>query len=540
MPKPFQSLSLSESLLALLFVFLCILRVLFPDFTPFINDEAQLQLRINEFLRGGPLPLFGLSGSQPIPYGPVPTWIYSGLRMVWDNHTILVIGHTLLHLTALSLFAVTMLRLFNRLTALLVLVLVASSPYLFNYSRLPWDNTFLFLFSTSMVYCTLRLIQTSDLHRITLRDCWLWLVLGTSSGLALGTHLMVLPLVFASFAALTLVLGWRPLCEIARTGMGPLGSASMLACKDAATSAKTQKSVTSNLRLKPTLLGLGLSGLAMLVVLAPYIMAILPFVGLGQASEKWSALNRFDSMLSRLVASVSFPGFVEYFFRGDEAAIRDALTGRLRSIARTDWTWLLKGSILATLSLPVVMLAFGRWRRLSQLPFPLLYASFTTVLVLVFYAYAGHFQHPHYYNYVWWVPFFALGYALSLPWKRLTRVLAAMTLVVALLNIEFVTLTARFIAANEGVRSLGWGATAGNQKRLLRELCEDARQRGLNSAKVSVGQVVILPISLQFLASREPACEGLELGFGEDAHYVLHYPQGQTGPLSHLLFTFRR
>lgn len=115
---------------------------LWPGDAPWINDEPRLIQIAIESKKTGAIPTHGLWGSRGFQYGPLPAWIYTGLLYVTDDLIDLVRLRALL-VTVLTALAIAWLaRVIQHLDPW-VGALALLSPYVWFYSRLLWDNTFL-------------------------------------------------------------------------------------------------------------------------------------------------------------------------------------------------------------------------------------------------------------------------------------------------------------------------------------------------------------------------------------------------------------
>jgi hypothetical protein len=473
------------------------------NITPFINDEAHIQLRVSQILQGGGLPLVGLSGSQPIPYGPIPIWIYTLLRFVYDSHLMILWGHTLTHLLALWLFFKVQIRIFSPKIALLTTAFAASSPFLVNYARVPWDNTFLFLFSMGIVYFVSKIAVSKDQSKAN------WFGLGLMSGCGIATHLMVIPLVVSSFVV-SLIYAGHNLKELVRK--------------------------------------MGMSALGVGLITLPYVSAIMRLSisgglqGGSGAGKHWGALQHWSTIFEQFTRFVSFPGFISYFLRGNEAEVLQSLPPVLRLIDKIDATWLIKLPILLVIAYPLGMVLRLKIRDLRLLHPMLVYCSLTAVLVFTLYSYSGLYSHPHYYNYVWWIPMMALGFLMTSHWRVPSQLAIGLVTVGLGLNLWYVGKVGRYISKNEGIRGLGWGASAKNQQRIVRELCQAAKGQNLPApgggykVKVDFSKVVILPHSLTYFSQQEPECREVTLEFAPQGEYSLEYASSDGPPRARLTY----
>ena len=175
------------------------------DLAPFILDEPQFLAAATEQLRTGTwLHASPLVGTQGVTYGPSVLWFYGAVHAVLGpapERSILAMCAlvTLSHL-GLALSLARLLRGGPLLASLLV-GLLAASPYQFFWSRLAWDQ----LVNVCSAWALLLLATQAPLG--ALRS----LALGAVLGVAVSSHLMVLPLVALVFAVLAWELRREPL-----------------------------------------------------------------------------------------------------------------------------------------------------------------------------------------------------------------------------------------------------------------------------------------------------------------------------------------
>src|SRR5262245_7350398 len=166
------------------------------DLAAFINDEPRFleggheQLRTGRWLSASPFP-----GTQGVRYGPTVFWFYGLVGLVAGEHprTAILAMCAVVTLTQIALVW-ALARVFGGGPAAFaaLLAFVASSPYQFFWSRLAWDQTVDAASAAAVAVLAL-----------TARPGWkTGLGLGALLGLAVSSHLMVLPLV----AAVALVL----------------------------------------------------------------------------------------------------------------------------------------------------------------------------------------------------------------------------------------------------------------------------------------------------------------------------------------------
>lgn len=119
---------------------LCLLWLVFPGDVPFIGDEPNLIALALEANGRGELATLGLIGTQEVAYGPVPVWIYQILLGLSHDLVLDVALRAAACAVAIAVAGFWTARTLG-LPATFVPVLLCS-PFLWYYSRVPWDNSF--------------------------------------------------------------------------------------------------------------------------------------------------------------------------------------------------------------------------------------------------------------------------------------------------------------------------------------------------------------------------------------------------------------
>lgn len=126
--------------------------LMWPGNTTWLNDEPLLFREALAHNRAGTWAQHGLLGTRGIRYGPVPTWLYQAALRVTHDLPLIVLAKS-----ALSL-AVTLLGVwgFSRRLRLgrggVLVLLCATSPYLWLYHRMLWDNVWLVPLSSLLMW----------------------------------------------------------------------------------------------------------------------------------------------------------------------------------------------------------------------------------------------------------------------------------------------------------------------------------------------------------------------------------------------------
>jgi hypothetical protein len=195
-PRPTESARWPGLLLAALLLGAGSIALLFPADVPWINDEPALLVLALRAKQHGELPTHGLTGSLGVAYGPAPLWFYMAAESLTHDLVAIVVLRVIVFM-ALTAVAIGWLARTCRRLDPLIGALAMLSPYLWFYSRLLWDNSFLIPLSA--------LALAAYTSFSAERAAWkLWLT-GLLAALMVQTHLMCAPLL----AALVVHFAWR-------------------------------------------------------------------------------------------------------------------------------------------------------------------------------------------------------------------------------------------------------------------------------------------------------------------------------------------
>lgn len=467
------------SFVTIVFVFS---RLLFPNYAPFIQDEPLLQQRVDRLFAEGHLPGLGLKGTQPIPYGPFPLWIYACVRLFGDSVAALILAQGILQITGLGFLFAALIRLFGKRWALPALLVVASSPYLFFYARLAWDNTFLYLFSSILIWLTVRILEFlwegKDPARV-----W-WIGLGLSIALCLGTHLMVIPFLGSVIGAVAVV---------------------------------RRRKVTVSGRLR---FAFGSAFLACLLLLCPYLFSILTQISSLSGASPHGSLFLIPGILARMGELTTPANFVDYFL--DRRQLQGSTILDISAVAAVfQWLWALTH---VSMSAYVLFSVVSNRRDWSVLSVCIALGVLTVFSQAVFYAISGHYEHPHYFHYTQWFSCLIAG---SLLYDPATRPLGRRVVgVLVALNLFFLCGVTSFLFRHGGTRAVQVGTLAIHQAAVVKSLCEST---DAGRVELDISAVRIFPISLEYFFSREPACRNKALQISHSAPWRLTYADTPHG-----------
>ena len=447
-------------------VLLIVYRFANLDLVTFINDEPHLLEAADREAHGGAWALASpIAGTQRLHYGPVPTWFYGVVHLLFGSRPVVSIVAMGLLVTCGQIFFVWLLtRKIGGGPALLgaLLALIASSPFSFAWSRTAWDNTVvLALFGgTALLY----LDETLTTKRA--------LVVGLLFGATLGSHLMVLPALVALFV--TKLVFQRKNARKWLRSTCIIGGAALLV---------DMPYVVYLMRLRRPAVEAAMSATS-IAASPPH-----PF----DVSE---ALSTIASTFLRPAHVLSVHG-VSYFF---DDAWRDlhAWAGPWSFVLDLGWL----GNVLALAAVVGLVLSIAKphsdpSRKLA------IAALAVWVGHALFLLIDGLDPHPHYQHPVWWtVP---TGLALLVTWLRARRprlegaALAALG-AVALLQFCFLPLWMHYVRERGGTQGIHFTTPLMEEQNFLRLACP-------SSKKIAVeNHTVIFASALDYLAKHEAAC----------------------------------
>lgn len=387
---------------------------------PFVHDEAlflgaaRRQLMTGEWLSVSPI-----DGTQGVRYGPSVVWLYSAIQWVVGDSALAAIVVVCAALTIVQVLvarALTALAGGGTATFALILGLLLSSPYLWFWSRLAWDPTLLI---TSGVVVAI-LCRRDEVDRRAA------LAIGALLGLALSSHLMVVPFVVA---VVTVIGG-----EVRRAGR----------------------------RVAPALVPIVVVAV---VVSAPYLWHLATHDATPSSLQPRAVLA-LAHLAETPAISTAFG--IEYFFDHQWAALRTSLGPHawllgLRSVA-----------LAAVMGTSIWGLLIG-WRAASN---PVRRISRVAVLTwglsVALFSMQGLQVHPHYQWATWWVA--PLGLAVAgvhlAHTPRVVRWLAGGAAVVLIgAQLAFVLMWGDFARDGSGTRDLRQGPSVTERAAAVRAMC---------------------------------------------------------------------
>lgn len=458
-----------DRLLLVLAVVLYAIRFLRLGDIPFIYDEPKLQMALDQHLAEGRVPTHGLLGSREVVYGPMALWAYTPARLLTDDVAMLAAWHAAIFGAGFVLLYLAVRRSCGGATAGWTVALAASSPYLFMYARLCWDNTFLVFNAGLLCFFAARL------DAIARQAVTAPIGLGLAAGLAFDTHLMALPLIGAAALLLGLAL--------ARERSWPLAFRAG-----------------------------ALFVLAFGVVTAAYLREVLP--ALLQSGEFRFTVEGLDVLGKAAVGTMRYlsAAAVDYFFDAPfEVFTAPYLTAPVRWLIRYDVSWVLRVAGGVVLLLTVV-----RIRRFSSQPV-LLQLTAAVVLLMLFYYYGVRVDvgHPHFFMVVWWVGFVLAATAIARAGKGLGLLLRAAAGLTILVNAVFVLQTGARLSEQHGTRGPHYGSAQREIRSATAAICAALQERGARRAAVDLSAVPgVRPPSVEYFFRHLEACRGKALDRG--------------------------
>jgi hypothetical protein len=420
---------------------------------PFINDEPAFLSAAREQVRTGHwLAVSPLVGKQGLHYGPTVLWFYGVIHLVFGSRALI---HVFAMLTCMSAahvaFAYGLGKRFTPLAGATALAFIAASPYEYFWSRLAWDQCV-------DVCSALVLFVLCRYEHITPR---VGLFLGVVVGLAVSSHLMVLPLVFLVFAFLAFEAlrrwEWAPIV---------------------------------------------VTGAAALAVNAPYLWYMSHHYREASPSEplSWELVERFALEPAR-VATLNG---IDYFFDATWPSF----------VEETQWKgspWLTPEIRTAVAAVAALGLLGTCWKERGARRRVAVFGLAAWVGYAFFFGQRRVGDPPHYQFATWWIMPLGLAAAVSLlqqRWRWVGLGAAAAAWALSIVQMRFILDWTDYIRRHDGTQGVHYGVPLSEQETAIRAICSDPHDRILVS-----NETHLFDLSLRYVASTDARCAPKKLSF---------------------------
>ncbi len=452
-------------------------RFLFLGHTPFVTDEPAIHLVADEYFASGKFPLTLFRGSQVhIPYGAGALWFYMFFRLFTWNPVFMPYAHTVFFSLAFVLLYFAVRIAYSRLTAAWALVFAASSPFLFELSRHPWDNTFCVPLSAAVLFLVAYMEKLESDPEKNRKRIWACIIgLAVVVAYAVNIHLMAVPLAAAAGFALLYFLWQMPrwtlkekswafaaFCGVFTLLIIPYAYAAWVRWE-------TEPMTDNLVHNTPWGDGRNLWWL---------------FLREELYSSVWRTTYLFDPYLKDFYAYIG-PVF-EFLFHKD-------IIGWFAKVA---------GYVFVFSS----AFALIKYRRIRLVPALTVFFFFIYLLQM---QYSNIPTDPHHFTPLWWIVF--VGAVVMLErlkgfWKRGFQWILVANIAI---NVSFCVFFLGFLLKNGGINSPAHGLGVKYHVAAVREGCNRMRARGLTEANWDMKDTVFLQHSFHYLLSHVPECEGL-------------------------------
>lgn len=424
------------------------------DAAPFARDEPQFLAAAREQLRSGHWlsanPLFGNLGMR---YGAASFWFYGVVQMFFgDAPRTSLLAMSLVLTVASFALAAALTRLLGEGAFFFAVLLgwIASSPYLFHWSRMAWDLTSLAaVLGAVALLCAVR--------EIRLRPA---MALGLLLGLAASTHPSVAPFVFAT--AVVLCFEWHA-GRLSTSTLATLAGSFVLVCLPYASYLMRARILPRAPRVPLTL-----ADLADLALMAPRIASTWRLEGF--YDEDWL---HFRAGLGRGVAALDALALISLL-----ATLAGTIIGLRMALSSPD----------------------AHRRRLARIAVLTWCGSVVMLFAL------GLDRHVHYHFAAVWVPAFAVAcglHELRRSRPRTGAIALACLALVALAQFAVIVRWQAYLRAHGGTRTPAYGTTLVAQEHAMRDVC-----RTPASAIVLENRTGMFGFPFHYLATTEEACRG--------------------------------
>lgn len=477
---------LNKALFALVMVLAlaCLwVRVAYPSWIPFIADEPLFQMILDDHIKAGTFPLVSMRGSSiPLAYGAGAMWIYGLIRVFFSSIEAMAFFHGFVYSLGLLSIAFLLKGRVGRFRVLLITWLALSSPMLFFFSRLLWDNTFFVPLSALLLFFL------DHIDRRNPNSLSAWAGLGVVAGYMLNIHPMAAPVLLAA--------GLTALILMKRSGLST--------------------------GRKFTLVGLAL--LVFVAMVTPYLVeAVRLYYSEGVATKSgkrtlWGDGRNLWWLIQRSFVYLSFWKAHDLYgpVFGDFRQFSGPLLGAL--FGKDILGWFAKLLALGyVLSLP-----YRLWRgqKLDSMQWMLL---LTFVVTILSFNMINIPMEAHYFHGMWWMGFLALALGLEGLKGKIRLAFTGLVVACALLNTAYVLQSARFVYVNEGMRNMTYATTMREIRATLGDLCS---RESSASARVYLDGVMLLKHPVRYFNRHLPACDGKELSLVSseaEANWILRY-----------------
>jgi hypothetical protein len=449
--------------------------------SPFVLDEPQIlrasyeQIQTGEWRSASPL-----LGTQGVPYGPSAFWFYGAVQWFFGlNPVVSILAMCVILSVSHVILAGALAKAFNGGWLLFATLLgwIASSPYLFFWSRLAWDQL--------VIVCSSAAVGLIAQPRVGwVRATTLGLVLG----IGLSSHPMILPLIVVIFLSLIIGTRWTH----SRKGM---------------------------ILLATVVLGL-------ILVNIPYVLFLAHSQGQSSPVPEPSIASSFNQFLGP--ARVATPYGISYLFEG---AWEDflAFTGAAGHLFRRPLPVLV---FAIAVSVPGMIAAIRSPAEHQRV------IGYIGLLTWVGYAFAygffGIYPHAHYQFPTWWIISVGLAGTLWSLWERNRLVAVCVGVAVWLVTFvqfSFLVSWVNYIRAREGTQGINYSVPLDVQKSVIKKACS------VTQRTISIEDYTFLfPQSLEYLAlstkecreKRVYACEPMQCLASSPTHRLFRLTYSRT------------
>lgn len=469
--------------------------------TPFFGDAAVLQSMVDHHLEEGTFPTVGHPGSKKVHYGPTALWFYLPVRYFTDQLIYPYLLHVSGFVLAFVLIFLAVRMTLSTETALWAFLLMSSSPYLFQYSRTLWDNTFQVICTAWTAFFLAMIDQEKEISR---RTYLLWIGLGVSTGLTFNTHLMSLPVHVALAITLLFVFYFH-----------------------------FQK---KPLQTKITLLGC--TALGFFAISTCYLIYLIPALQTSPSPWNPSLAGLWKTIPRAFQATTEYfsTRSMTYFLDSGNKGVRHEMGWLPGLFVEVDLSWALRWA-------GWFMLFATAWKLAKRkiIPPTLLIWGMFVLLFQILYVWAlqlhtSDFSYsfsPHHYMATWWIMFVFAALAISNSQGIIKRVLQFCAIATALVNFSFVAAAHRLIVKNHGTQGIHYGVPHSLTRKAMKEVCFQMQEAGEDKAILTFFHTpAMVPDPFVYHVSKIALCKGKNVSFVQDP-----YPHGKKEtPVYRLLY----
>jgi hypothetical protein len=424
---------------------------------PFLNDEPRLLVAVEKSFAENVWPKIGPTGSQPIPYGPIPHWFYQLVRNFSPALEAAHWAHAFTFFFASILSILIAAVSLGATPALFFGFLIASSPYLFMYSQMPWEVLLLVPGSALVAFSWIAFFHAEKKIQMIQAGT----IAGLGLAICLGTHLM------SASIGVSFFLFWL------------------------------WNTYISDQKKNSLIFFLSMAAVFFLCI-SPYLLGIWNFLQnetisnrdanplMGNGRQLWWSFLKTPMQIGIWQ--------MKGFFEPEENLFFSSLGSFSQKFFYLDpFGWVAKALVWAS----VAGVGLAIWKKQESPPL-IKFACLGIFIHIGFLQILNLATYPHYFLPFWWAPFLLLSQWSKFSWGKIFLSLFILG------NFFYLFHFVKFVDQHKGTRGDYYGTTFQQQKIAFELICEYPN----NPLRIDLSAVRLQTHSAQFFLKKIENCKG--------------------------------